>query len=207
VENQSDARVGFLGLASFLTHTSFQSRTSPTLRGVWVMSELLCTPPAPPPPMVPELADSADPSEGEIVDGSENVRTRLERHRSDPACAGCHAQLDPVGLGLENFDGIGRFRTAYGNGDVIDPSGVLPDGTAFNGALELAPILAADPRFSACVADKLFTYALGREIEAYDTPSLTAINENWAARGMTLRNLLKEVVVSDAFRFRRGEAP
>ncbi len=207
VENTTDQRKGFLGLGSFLTHTSFPSRTSPTLRGVWVISELLCSPPAPPPPMVPELADSATPDEAGEADGAENVRERLERHRSDPACAGCHTMLDPIGLGLETFDGIGRYRTTYGNGEIIDASGMLPDGTTFNGPNELATILAADARFGACMANKLFTYALGRDVEAYDTPSLDAIKADWATRGMNIRNLMKAIVVSDAFRFRRGEVP
>ncbi len=207
VENATDQRKGFLGLGSFLTHTSFPSRTSPTLRGVWVMSELLCSPPAPPPPMVPKLDESATPDEMAQPSGTENVRERLERHRSDPACAGCHAILDPIGLGLETFDGIGRYRTAYGNGEPIDASGMMPDGTTFNGPSELATILSADPRFSACMATKLFTYALGRDVEAYDTPSLDAIKANWATKGMNIRNLMKEIVLSDAFRFRRGEVP
>ena len=207
VEDTSDQRLGFLGLGSFLTHTSFPSRTSPTLRGVWVISELLCSPPAPPPAMVPELGDSATPDEENEPDGAENVRERLERHRAEPQCAGCHAMLDPIGLGLETFDGIGRFRTTYGNGETIDASGILPDGTTFNGPNELGPILAADPRFASCMTSKLFTYALGREVETYDTGSLDKIAMNWAARGTNIRNLMKEIVVSDAFRFRRGEAP
>jgi len=207
VENTTDQRRGFLGLGSFLTHTSFPSRTSPTLRGVWVMSELLCSPPAPPPAMVPELSESAEPDEQNQAEGTENVRERLERHRSDPACAGCHAVLDPIGLGLETFDGIGRYRTTYGNNEPINPAGTLPDGQTFNGPDELATILSADPRFSACMATKLFTYALGREVEAYDAPSLESIKANWATRGLTIRNLMKEIVLSDTFRFRRGEAP
>jgi hypothetical protein len=113
--------------------------------------------------------------------------------------------LDPVGLGLERFDGIGRYREAYGNGDPISPEGVLPDGTAFGGPAELGALLAQDPRVSTSVAEKLFTYALGREIEDYDAQTLAALNASWASRGVTLENLLKEVVVSDAFRFRRGE--
>jgi hypothetical protein len=207
VEVTTDQRRGFLGLSAFLTQTSFPSRSSPTLRGVWVISELLCSPPAPPPAMVPELGDSATPDEMNEPDGAENVRERLERHRSDPACAGCHATLDPIGLGLENFDGIGRYRTAYGNGEPINPAGMLPDGTAFNGPDDLATILAADPRFGTCLTSKLFTYALGRDVETYDGPSLEKIASGWATRGQNIRNLMKEIVVSDAFRYRRGEVP
>lgn len=206
VEDTTDQRRGFLGLGAFLTHTSFPSRTSPTLRGVWVISELLCSP-VQPPPVVPELAESATPDEAGEADGSENVRKRLERHRADPACASCHAVLDPIGLGLETFDGIGRYRTTYGNGEAIDPAGVLPDGTAFSGPSELATILAADPRFATCMTKKLLTYALGREVEGSDATSLTKIADGWTTRGPTIRNLMKEIVLSDAFRFRRGEAP
>ncbi|HVJ19651.1 MAG TPA: DUF1592 domain-containing protein [Polyangiaceae bacterium] len=207
VEVPSDQRRGFLGLSAFLTQTSFPSRSSPTLRGVWVISELLCSPPAPPPATVPELADSATPDEAGEADGAENVRERLERHRADPACAGCHAMLDPIGLGLENFDGIGRYRNTYGNGEPINPAGMLPDGTNFNGPDDLATILATDPRFGTCLTSKLFTYALGRDVETYDTPSLDKIAMGWASRGQNIRNLVKEIVVSDAFRYRRGEAP
>jgi hypothetical protein len=205
VENTTDQRRGFPGLASFLTLTSFPSRTSPTLRGAWVLSELLCSPPPAPPGAVPKLDDSAVPSEMNPAPGTENVVARLERHRTQADCAVCHKFLDPMGLGLERFDGIGRYRQTYGNGDPIDPGGVLPDGRMFSGAIELSALLATDARFTACAATKLFTYALGREVEAYDTPALSALKASWAARGLTLRNLMKEVVLSAAFRQRRGE--
>ncbi len=207
VEITTDNRRGFLGLASFLTHTSFPSRTSPTLRGVWVLSELLCDPPPPPPANVPKLEDSATPEEMTQPAGAENVKERLARHRADPACASCHKVLDPIGLGLERYDGIGRYRETYGNGDPIDPAGVLPGGTAFAGPDELGALVGQDPRFSACVESKLYTYALGREVEDLDAATLEKVRAGWTARGpLTIRNLMKEVVASDAFRFRRGEA-
>jgi hypothetical protein len=202
----TDQRKGFFGLASFLTHTSFPSRTSPTLRGAWVLSELLCSPPPPPPNDVPKLDESATPDEMTEPAGSENVKQRLERHRTDPTCAGCHRILDPIGLGLERFDGIGRYREAYGNGDPIDPAGVLPDGTTFAGTDQLGELIGKDPRFAACIASKLYTYALGRDIETYDATSLEKLQASWTGRGLTVRNLMKEVVLSNAFRFRRGEA-
>jgi Protein of unknown function (DUF1592)/Protein of unknown function (DUF1588)/Protein of unknown function (DUF1585)/Protein of unknown function (DUF1595)/Protein of unknown function (DUF1587) len=205
VINIADQRRGFLGLASFLTQTSFPSRTAPTLRGAWVLSELLCSPPPPPPAMVPKLDESAVPAEMNQAPGSENVAARLARHRTDPSCAVCHQLLDPMGLGLERFDGIGRYRESYGNGDTIDPAGVLPDGTTFSGALELGTILAKDPRFTACAAKKLYTYALGREVDDYDAPMLQGLQRRWDARGLNFRNLIKEIVRTDAFRQRRGE--
>jgi Protein of unknown function (DUF1592)/Protein of unknown function (DUF1588)/Protein of unknown function (DUF1585)/Protein of unknown function (DUF1595)/Protein of unknown function (DUF1587) len=205
VEVATDQRQGFLGLSSFLTQTSFPGRTSPTLRGVWVLSELLCDPPPAPPPTVPDLNESA-PADMNQPSGSENVRVRLEKHRTNPACAACHQTLDPMGLGLERFDGIGHYRETYGNGDPIAPDGVLPDGTTFSGARELSQLLAKDSRFPPCVASKMFTYALGREIENFDAVAIQDLIGKWTARGVTFRNLMKEVVLSDAFRLRRGES-
>ena len=201
----TDKRQGYLGLASFLTHTSVPSRTSPTERGAWILSELLCDAPPPPPPMVATLEESKDANDTS-AEGAENVRKRLERHRADPACSGCHQLFDPMGLGLERYDGIGRYREAYGNNDPIAPEGLMPDGTPYSGPEELGALVGKDPRFSACIASKLYMYALGREIEALDEAPLQTLQSSWATRGLTLKNLMKEVVLADAFRFRRGEA-
>jgi hypothetical protein len=205
VEVTTDQRKGFLGLASFLTQTSFPSRTAPTLRGAWVMGSLLCDAPPPPPPDVPKLDETPDPMDTNNPSGSVNVRERLEKHRQDPTCNACHKLMDPIGLGLERFDGIGRYRETYANGDAIDPQGMLPDGNVFAGPEQLGALLAKDPRFTACVQSKLFTYALGREIEALDSATLQNLQASWSKRGLTLKNLLKEIVLTDAFRFRRGE--
>jgi hypothetical protein len=202
VEVTSDQRRGFLGLGQFLTRTSFPSRTSPTLRAVWVLSNLLCDEPPQPPPDVPELEEGNAQNEAA---GIENVRERLTVHRENPTCAGCHDVLDPMGLAFEHFDAIGQYRTNYGNGDPVDASGTLFDGRAVNGLIEMSDILAEDPRFTTCVTEKVFTYALGRWPEDADEPYLAQIHDGWTARGLTMRNLIKEVVVNDTFRFRRGE--
>jgi hypothetical protein len=202
VTNTSDSRRGFVGLASFLTMTSYSYRTAPTLRGKWVLSNLLCQDIPPPPPNVPKLDPAtADPSSLE----SENVRVRLEQHRADPLCASCHKLLDPIGLGLENFDAIGKYRTVYTNGDAVDASGMLPDGTAFDGLGELTDALSKDARFADCVERKLLTYALSREVVASDAAYVMSIREGWSKGGMGFAALLREIALSTPFRNRRGE--
>jgi Protein of unknown function (DUF1585)/Protein of unknown function (DUF1588) len=130
------------------------------------------------------------------------VRERLELHRSDPNCAGCHAGLDPIGLGLESFDAIGRARTRYESGDLVDTSGELPDGTRFSGPLELAGILADDPRFLRCATEKLFTYSLGRDMRL--EPALVRSFAPAPGDGTSFRALLRAFVLSDAFRTTSG---
>ncbi|MDQ2644649.1 MAG: DUF1592 domain-containing protein [Myxococcota bacterium] len=200
VVEAGDARRGFLGLAGFLTLTSFAERSAPTLRGKWVQENLLCSPVPPPPATVPELE-----TEGGEQAGSDNVRERLERHRADPDCAGCHRLLDPIGLGLENFDALGAYRNEYANGDAVDASGELPDGRKFTGLLELSTLLADDPRFADCATRKLLTYALSREVVATDTTYLKQIREAWTADGLDFASLLRRIVLNESFRFRRGE--
>ena len=200
VTNTSDQRRGFLGLASFLTLTSFSKRTAPTLRGVWVLENLLCEHIEPPPASVPELDTGGD---GE--DASVNVRDRLAEHRKNPSCAGCHETLDPIGLGLENFDAIGKYRTTYAGGDAVDATGMLPSGEGFEGLLELSSLLAADDRLADCAQNKLLTYALSRELVASDTAYLRSIKAAWTADGLGLAALLEHVVTSETFRQRRGE--
>jgi hypothetical protein len=127
----------------------------------------------------------------------------LAAHRAKPECAVCHVVLDPIGLGLENFDGIGRYRTAYPNGETVDASGVMPDGQTFNGLAALATLLSRDKRLLDCAGTKMLTYALSRELGASDRPYLDAILAKWKGGG--LRSLLKEVVLNPTFRSRRGE--
>jgi hypothetical protein len=200
----ADTRVGFMGLSSFLTFSSFSYRTAPTLRGKWVLENLLCQEIPAPPANVPMLDDPAATPPAELQ--SENVRVRLEAHRNmEPACAACHQMLDPIGLGLENYDAIGQYRTQYDNGDQIDASGQLPTGQTFNGVAELAAILATDTRLTDCASERMMTYALSRQLGPSDDPYLTQIRQGWAAGGYGLRGLLKQIVLNDTFRFRRGE--
>ncbi|MFT3927767.1 MAG: DUF1592 domain-containing protein [Myxococcales bacterium] len=195
VDNPNGDRRGYLGLAAFLTVSSFAQRTSPTLRAKWVLEELMCSVVPPPPPNVTaQLEDTAN-----AAASIENVRERLELHRSDPGCASCHARLDPIGLGLESFDAIGRSRTHYENGDSIDTLGELPDGRTFDGPVELSAILADDPRFEPCVARKLLTYALGRTLGS--EPDLVAHTvASYKPQG-TLRAMIESIVLGDAFRY------
>jgi hypothetical protein len=193
-----DRRRGLLTQAAILTRTSFPARTSPTVRGAWIATHLLCSPPPPPPANVPALPEPAATASG-------TVRQRLEAHRSNPACAGCHTLIDPLGLGLEHYDLVGRYRTTD-RGQPIDASGVLPDGTAFRGAAELSALLAADPRLPDCLARNLMTFALGRGLEPSDEPALAAVVKGAArASGIGLQGLILEVAASKPFRMRRGE--
>jgi cytochrome c5 len=164
-------RGGLLSHGSLLTVTSHATRTSPVLRGKWILDNVLGAPPPPPPPSVPPLPES-----GEGGSQASSVRGRLERHRNNPVCASCHARMDPLGFALENFDGVGRWR-ARGEGDTpIDTAAVLPDGTTFDGPSELRALLVSRrAEFAATVATKLLTYALGRGVEYYDLPAVRAI--------------------------------
>jgi hypothetical protein len=214
VDNPGDARVGFLGLAHFLTTTSFPGRTSPTKRAVWVMENLLCAPPPQPPPNVPKLEETAEPNAGPDPSTIVNVKARLEAHRQNPQCASCHAIFDPLGLALENFDGIGAYRATYSNGENIDPSGAfgVVDAAGANVSQpfadmpSLAALLATDSRFANCMAKQAFTYAIGRGPETTDDAYMNQIKASWNGRGLTIRNLLKAIVTNDTFRFSRGEA-
>jgi hypothetical protein len=156
-----EARRGLIGQGSILTVTSYATRTSPTLRGKWVLENLLGSPPPPPPNNIPSLKDRG--GDGRIL----SVREQMEQHRSNPACFVCHSRMDPLGFALENFDAIGRWRNTSGAGNTpIDSSGVLPDGTKFKGPAELRKILLARRgEFINTVTEKLLTYAVGRGVE------------------------------------------
>jgi hypothetical protein len=198
-------RVGFLGLGAFLTQSSYSYRTVPTLRGKWIYENILGESIPAPPAGVPAL-DTAGAATDSMTQ-EENVRARLLAHRADATCAACHNMLDPIGLGLENFDGIGVYRSAYGNGQPIDASGVLPDGTPFNGLPQLAAILSQGGRQQEMLGfavQQLMTYALGRPLGAGDMAAASQIGGQWASQGYSFKALLSAVVLSQTFRSRRG---
>ena len=198
VNLQSSSRGGILTQASVLTVTSNPNRTSPVKRGRWVLEQVLGAPPPPPPPDVPELEEP-----GEVVSAS-TLRERLEQHRADPACANCHAKMDPIGFALENYNPIGVFRWKDGGFD-IDATAELPDGTTVRGIVDLKQILKdRKQQFVRCLTEKMLTYALGRGLEYYDRPTIEYIVAQLESRGYKSSVLITEIVKSDPFRLRRG---
>ena len=198
VELEDRARGGLLGHGSILTVTSYANRTSPVNRGKWVLENILGTPPPPPPPDVPDL---------ETAEGGQalSMREAMEQHRANPVCASCHRLMDPLGLSLENFDAIGRWRDRSETRGGIDATGELPDGTPFDGPAGLKAALLRHPdRFVTTVTEKLLTYALGRGIEYYDAPAVRAIVRDAAGDGYRLSSLVKGVVRSAPFQMRRS---
>jgi len=193
-------RRGVLTHASVLTITSNPTRTSPVKRGKWVLENLLAAPPPPPPPEVPPLNESA------AAAANASLRQRLEQHRDNPMCASCHAQMDPIGFGLEHFDGIGAYRERDGVFPV-DAAGKLTSGEIFQGAGELSALLATVKReeFARCVAERLLTYALGRGLEHYDQCALNQITAGATRAGHRFSAFVLEVVKSVPFQMRRGE--
>jgi mono/diheme cytochrome c family protein len=189
-------RFGLLGKASVLAVTSYTTRTSPTIRGKWVLENILSAPPPAPPPNVPSLESSN--KDGRPL----SVRQMLEVHRANPACASCHARMDPLGLSLENFDAIGRWRTTDA-GHTIDASGVLLDGTKVDGPRELRQALMSQKmQFVNTVTDKLLTYALGRGLEYYDAPTVRAIDRRAAANDYRWSSIILGIVKSAPFQER-----
>jgi uncharacterized protein DUF1592/uncharacterized protein DUF1588/uncharacterized protein DUF1587/uncharacterized protein DUF1585/uncharacterized protein DUF1595 len=194
-------RGGVLGQGSVLTVTSYSNRTSPVIRGKWVLENILSTPPSPPPPNVPALKERD--AGGTVL----SMRAQMQQHRANPACASCHRLMDPIGFALENFDGVGRWRTTDAHAP-IDPAGVLPDGTTFSGLPELRQVLRQKQgeQFVWTVTDRLLTYALGRGVEYYDAPTLRAIIRDAAPGGYTLPSLILGVVKSTPFQMKRSES-
>ena len=191
-------RMGVLTQASVLTVSSYPTRTSPVIRGKWILENILDAPPPPQPANVPTL------NQGEGATAV-SVRESLERHRADPVCAGCHARMDPLGFGLENFDGIGRYRTKDG-AFPIDSTGTLPNGKSFKSVDEMMNILQEDKdAFARCVTEKMLTFAIGRGLERYDRPVVNAIAHDVAADQYKFSALVQAIVASAPFQMRHGE--
>jgi hypothetical protein len=186
---------GLLGQASIMTVTSYPDRTAPTIRGKWVLEQLLGTPPPPPPPNVPALKED---STVKVL----TMRQRMEEHRASPQCAVCHRIMDPIGFALENFDGIGRWRDVDGEGGTtkIDSSGVLPDGTPFDGPTGLRDILVAKRSlFVETFTERLLTYALGRGTEQYDAPVIRKIVRDAKPNDYRWSSIILSIVKSKPF--------
>ena len=194
-------RRGVLGHGSLLTVTSYPDRTSPVQRGKFVLDNLLGSPPPAPPPNVEGLKQTG--AGGEPA----TVRARMEAHRKNAVCASCHAQMDPIGFALENFDAIGKWRSSE-SGAPIDSAGVLGDGTRFNGAAELGDaLLRRQQEFVQTLVAKLMTYALGRGVEYYDRPAIRGIARNAAPTDYRWSSLILELIDSVPFRMRMTQAP
>ena len=193
-------RGGVLTSAAVLTLTSYPQRTSPVLRGKWVLDEMLGTPPPPPPPNVGTLsADDATNNEGLTF------RQRLEKHREKPACASCHNRMDPLGFGLENFDAVGRWREKIGDAPV-DAAGTLASGETFSGPVELKRHLLAKRKedFTRNLTEKMLAYALGRGLEPFDLPTVKAVQQAVEKDGYRSTTLIREIVLSYPFRYRKS---
>ena len=192
-------RRGLLGQGSILTLTAYATRTSPVLRGKWILENILSSPPPPPPPNVPSLKDKS--AEGKVL----SMRERMVQHRANPVCASCHAVMDPLGFSLENFDAVGRWRTHSESGAPVDVSATLPDGTKFEGVDGLREVLLGQSEtVASTVTEKLLTYALGRNLEYYDAPAVRAITREAAPHDYRFSTIVLGIVKSTPFRMRRS---
>jgi mono/diheme cytochrome c family protein len=190
------ARRGLLGQASILTVTSYAHRTSPVLRGKWMLENILGTPPPPPPPNVPALKETTQA--GKAL----TMREAMEQHRANPACASCHARMDPLGFAFENFDAVGRWRTTSA-GSAVDASGALPDGTKFNGVAGLLQqLLQHREQFVGTFTERLLTYAIGRGLEHYDAPAVRGIVRGAASSDYRFASIVTAIVTSTPFQMR-----
>ncbi len=194
-------RGGLLGHGSILTLTSHAIRTSPVLRGKWILNNILGTPPPDPPPNVPALEDR----QTQLKVGT--MRERMSAHRDNPVCAACHSMIDPAGFALEGFDAIGRSRVVDEYFRALDTSGALPDGTPFDGAAELRVALVDRPeRFVSTVTEKMMTYALGRGLDYYDMPAIRRIVREAEPSGYGMQSIIVGIVNSYPFLHRRSES-
>jgi hypothetical protein len=194
-------RAGILGEGSLLMATSHADRTSPVRRGKWILENVLGTPPPPPPDNVPPLKDKSD------LDAPKTMRAMMEEHRSNPACAGCHRMMDPVGLALENFDAVGAWRK-HDEGNPIDASTELADGTKVDGPSSLRRALLRQPEvFVQTFTEKLMTFALGRGVAYYDMPSVRTIARESAKKNYRFSAILDGIIESPAFQMRLKPGP
>lgn len=199
VDLKTDQRGGVLSHASVLTVSSYPTRTSPVIRGKYVLQNILGAPPPAPPPDVPVLDEEA-------VGNTGSLRKQLEKHRSNPTCASCHNRMDALGFGLENYDAIGRWRTMDGKFP-IDVSGTFPNGKSFATPAEMRALLKGEvPDFARCLTEKMLTYALGRGVERYDRRTVNDITRKLAASNYQFQTLIYEIAQSLPFQSRRGEA-
>jgi hypothetical protein len=195
-----EARRGLLGHGSILTVTSYPNRTSPVLRGKYILENILGTPPSPPPPNVPDLSENAPGVE------PKSLRARLEMHRSAPTCASCHRVMDPLGFALENFDGIGEWR-AKEIGGSVDPVGQLADGAAVDGPVGLRKALLRRPEmFARTFTQKLMTYGLGRGLDYRDRPLVRAIVRDAAKQNYRFSSIVLGIVKSAPFQMKKAQA-
>ncbi len=196
---EDDSRGGILSQGSILTATSYPNRTAPTIRGKWILQNILGTPPPPPPPNIPGLQER---NEGKAL----SMRQAMEMHRANPVCASCHKVMDPLGFALENYDAVGKWRTVDAvSGSPVDSSGALPDGTAFQGPREMKEVLLQkrSQDFVLTVVEKLLTYSLGREILYTDAPAIRSIVKKAAPDEYRLKSLITAIVESTPFQMRR----
>ena len=201
VEYPDDTRRGVLGQGSILVQTSLANRTSPVLRGKWVMEVLMGTPPPPPPPDVPPLEDTGDAKDGRML----TTRERMELHRKNPTCNSCHRMMDPIGLALDNFDVTGKWRVRE-NGQPLDTKGDFYDGTPVSTPAELLAALMKRPTpLVHTFTENLLAYALGRRVEYFDQPAIRGIMKAAAANDYKMSSFILGVVRSDAFLMKRAE--
>jgi Protein of unknown function (DUF1592)/Protein of unknown function (DUF1588)/Protein of unknown function (DUF1585)/Protein of unknown function (DUF1595) len=194
-------RRGLLGQGSILTDTSRANRTSPVIRGKWILENIFGAPPPSPPANVPDLKEERDPSK--ILP----MREQMAQHRANPGCASCHAQMDELGFALENFDAIGEWRDLDAAGAPIDAAAKLPDGTSFKGPVELRKVLRShSDDFLTSLTEKLLTYALGRGLEPADAPAVRRIKREAAAANYSFAALIQGIVVSTPFQMRMSLA-
>jgi hypothetical protein len=198
VDLTTDQRGGVLSHSSVLTVSSYPTRTSPVIRGKYVLQNIMGAPPPPPPPDVPTLDEEA-------VGTKLSLRQQMEQHRANPSCASCHNRMDTLGFGLENYDAIGRWRTMDGKFPV-DVAGTFPSGKSFQTPAAMRTLLRDDlPEFAHCLTEKMLTYALGRGLEKYDKRTVESIIRKLAPEEYPLQSLVFEIARSLPFQSRRGE--